>query len=71
MGDRLTTIDMGRKVGADVPVSVGELMSPAPRPTSVPNDILIYPAVRPQNRDGKKWGLRCCVPFGVENWVPI
>ena len=27
MGDRLATIDMGRKVGADVPLSVGELGS--------------------------------------------
>jgi len=25
MGDRSATIDMGRKVGADVPLSVGEL----------------------------------------------
>jgi len=25
MGDRLATIDMGRKVGANVPLSVGEL----------------------------------------------
>jgi len=39
MGDRLATIDMGRKVGAAVPLSVGtaespsKAMSPGSRPT--------------------------------------
>jgi len=43
MGDRLATIDMGRKVGADELLFVGEgagspcnTMSPGPRPISVP-----------------------------------
>jgi len=55
MGDRFATIDMGRKVGADVALSVGvgegaagsptNTMSPEPRPTSVPSGILIHPAV--------------------------
>jgi len=47
MGDRLATIDTGRKVGAAVRLFVGELrphltMSPGPRPTSVQNGILIH-----------------------------
>ena len=38
MGDRLATIDMARKVGAVVPLSVGgwvpyNAVSPGPRPT--------------------------------------
>jgi len=51
MGDRLATIDMGRKVGAAVPLSVGEAgypsntMWPGTRPTSVPGGILIHPTV--------------------------
>ena len=53
MGDRLATIDTGRKVGAAVRLSVGELrphltMSPGPRPTTVQNGILIHPTVWPQ-----------------------
>ena len=55
MGDRLVTIDMGRKVdGAAVPLSVGgagsrsNIMRPGPRPTSIPSGILIYPSVCPQ-----------------------
>jgi len=52
--DRLATIDMDRKVGAAVPLSVGEL---APHLTqyglteaytSIPSDILIHPTVWPQ-----------------------
>jgi len=54
MGDRLATIDMGRKVGAAVPHSVGKVgspsntMSPGSRPTSIPSGILIHPTVWPQ-----------------------
>ena len=56
MGNRLATIDMGRKVGvgAAVSLSVGEVgspsntMGPGPRPTSVPSGILIHPTVRLQ-----------------------
>ena len=54
MGDRLATIDMGRKVGAAVLLPVGEswspsnTMSPGSRPTSVPSAILIHPTVWPQ-----------------------
>ena len=45
MGDRLATIDMGRKVGrVAVLLSVGEVgphtMSPGPRPNSVPSGSL-------------------------------
>jgi len=75
MGDRLTTVDMGRKVGAAVPVSVWELgphntVSPAPRPTSIPNDILIHEAVWSQNRDGRKVGAALLCPFPWGSWVP-
>jgi len=55
MGDRLATIDMGRKVGrcccapfrggAESPSNT---MSPGPRPTSVPSGILIHRIVWPQ-----------------------
>jgi len=53
MGDRLATIDKGRKVGAAVPLSVGRwatsnTMLPGPRPTSIPSGILIHPTVWPQ-----------------------
>jgi len=49
MGDRLATIDMGRKVGAAVPPlgggagSPSNTMWPRPRPTSVPSGILTHP----------------------------
>ena len=51
MGDRLATIDMGRKAeGYCVPLrgrawSPSNTMLPGPRPTSVPSGILIYPTV--------------------------
>ena len=55
MGDRLVTIGLRRKVGgAAVPLSTGgagspsNTMSPGPRSTSVPSDILIHPTVWPQ-----------------------
>jgi len=55
MADRLATIDMGRKVGDAVPLSVegaaespSNTMSPGPMPTAVPTGILIHPAVWPQ-----------------------
>ena len=54
MDDRFTTIHMGRKVGAAVPLSVtvagspSNTMSPGPRPTSTPSGILIHPTVLPQ-----------------------
>jgi len=53
MGDRFAKIDMGRKVGAAMPLS-GELdphltqSGHGPRPTSVPSAILIHSAVWPQ-----------------------
>jgi len=60
MGDRLATIDMGRKVGAAVPLSVGagspsNTVSPGPRPASIPSGILIHPTVLPQHM-GRKLG---------------
>ena len=55
MGDRLSTIDMDRKVGAVVPRSIGggagspsNTMWPGPRTTSMPSGIWIHPAGWPQ-----------------------
>jgi len=51
MGDRLATIDMGRKVGAALPLFEGEAgspsntVSPGTRPTYVPSGISIHPNV--------------------------
>jgi len=61
MGDRLATIDMGRKLGA-VPLLRGgawsscNTMRPGPRPTFVPSGILIHPAVWPQQTWAKIGG---------------
>ena len=61
MGDRLASIDMGRKLG-HIPF-LGEVglpsntMSPGPRPTSVPSGILIHPAIWPQRTWSENWGL--------------
>ena len=55
MGDRLATIDMGRKLGGVPPFSGGggdgspsNTMWPEPRPTSMPSFILVHPTVWPQ-----------------------
>ena len=53
MGDRLATIDMDRKLGGAVPFlgragSPSNTMWPGPRPTIVPSDIVIHPAIWPQ-----------------------
>jgi len=60
MGDRLATVDMGRKVGAGVFFPWGSwiplnTMWPGPRTTSVPNGILIHSAVWPQWTWIEKW----------------
>jgi len=51
IGDRLATIDMGRKVGELRPPFFGgspsNTMWAGPRPTSVPSGILIHPAAWP------------------------
>jgi len=65
MGDRLDTIDMGRKLGA-VPFGGGGVgfhltMWPGPRPTFLPIGILIHLAVWPQQTWAKIEGL---CPFG-------
>jgi len=44
MGNRLATIDIGRKLGA-VTFGGEELVWPGPRPTSLPSGILIHPTV--------------------------
>ena len=55
MGDRLATVDMGRKVamgccgGSWVTTgSPSNTMWPGPRPTSLPSGILLHPTVWPQ-----------------------
>jgi len=64
MGDRLATIDMGRKVGAAVPLfgegagSLSNTMWPEPRPTSVPSGILTHPAIWPQYQRHRQTGQR-------------
>jgi len=64
MGDRLTTIDMGRKVEGVVSLSVGgtgcpsTTISPERSPTSVPSGILIHTVVWPQQTWVENWGLR-------------
>jgi len=73
MGDRLATINMGRKLGAVSVLAGGRArspcstMQPGPRPTIVPSGILIHPAVWPQiNRHGPKFGDGVLCPLGVE-----
>jgi len=63
MGDRLATIDMGRKLGEEAVPLLGEAGSPpntkstGPRPTSIPSGILLHPAVWPQRTWAENWGL--------------
>ena len=68
MGDRLATIDMGRKLGGLCPFggagSTFNTMWPGPRPTFVPSGILIHPAVWPQQTWAENWGGLC--PFWRE-----
>jgi len=73
MGDRLATIDMGRKLGAVPRFFLGggarspyNTMWPEPRPTFVPSGILIHPAVcmPTTDIDQKLRGELC--PLGVE-----
>ena len=54
MGNRLATIDMGRKKGAPLPFegelgSPSNIMWPEPRYTSLPSGSLIHPIVWPQH----------------------
>jgi len=64
MGDRLATIDMGRKQGAllcpfprEGSWAPSNTMCRGPRSTSVPSVILIRPAVWRQQTLAKNWGL--------------
>ena len=63
MGDRLATIEMGRKLrekslfGGGGAGSPSNAMWPGPRRTSVPSGILIHPAVCPQSTWAENWGL--------------
>jgi len=70
MGDRLATIDMGRKFGGCSFLGEGELgphvtMQPGPRPIFVPSGIFIHPAVWLQQTWAKIWGGGLC-RLGVE-----
>ena len=73
IGDRLTKIDMCRKVAAAVPLSVrragspSNTMPPGPRLTSVPSGILVHPAVWAQYTWAENGG--CYALWG--SWVPI
>ena len=62
--NRLATADIGRKGGC-APLGEGQLspntMSPGPRPNSLPNGVLIHPAVWPQQTWPKIGG--CCTTF--------
>ena len=75
MGDRLATMDMGRKLGC-VPLfgrgagSPSSTMWPGPRPTSIPSGILIYPAVWPQEAWAKNYGGGLCSLFGEGELSP-
>ena len=61
--NHLATTDIGQIGGAVRPFLEGgagspsNIMSPGPRPTSVPSGILIHPAVWPQQTWAKNWGL--------------
>ena len=70
MGDRLATIDMGRKLGQALPPfwgggagSPSNTMSLGPRPTSLPSGILIHPAIWQQQTWAENWGSGCA-PLG-------
>jgi len=62
MGDRLTTIDMGRKLGGSASFMGRGARSPStqcplgPRPSSLPSGILIHPAIWPQQIWAENWG---------------
>jgi len=62
MGDRLATIEIGRKLGTVHPFlrqswAPSNTMSSGTRPTSIPSGILIYPALWPQRTWAENWGL--------------
>jgi len=67
MGDRLATIDMGRKERTAVPLSgaagsPSNTMSPGPMTTSIPSGIFIHPTAWPPQTWAENWG--CCAPLG-------
>jgi len=71
MGDRLVTIDIGRKEGGGccAPSESGagspsNAMWPGLRSTSIPSSILIHPAVWPQQTWAKNWGWRAVPLWG-------
>jgi len=76
MGDRLVTIDRGRKLGGGYGCpfwgrawSSSNTMCPGPRSISLPSGILIHPAVCPQHTWANKWGL--CPFWGRGSCVPV
>jgi len=62
---------MGRKLGAPFPFGEGGAGSPSNtmllglRPTSLPNGILIHPAIWPQQIWAENWGLRPLLGEGM------
>ena len=80
MGDRLATIDIGRKEGGCcAPFGGGRAESPSnttwpgPRSNSVPSGIFIHPAVSPQETWPEDWGggFAPFHPFLGGGWVTI
>jgi len=67
---RLAKIEMGRQLGTVPPFegwragSLCNTMSLGPRPTSIPNGILIHPAIWPQKIWAENWGG--CALWGGE-----
>jgi len=75
MGDRLTAIDMGRKVEAAVPFPWGGLgphLTQCRLGQGLSPYHVVSRSIQPfgHNRHGLKSGGGCCAPFGG-NWVPI
>ena len=74
MGDRLATIDMGQKFGGCALLGGGaaftcNTMRPWSKPTFVPSDTLIHPAVWPQQTRTEIW--QGAVSLGRWSWVRI
>jgi len=64
IGDRLTTTDMGRNVGAAVSLTMGELVP-------IYHNVAWAEAYLRTTTDmGRKVGV-CCAPFYGRRWVPI
>ena len=68
MGDRLATIDMGRKLRGCAPGSPCNTTWPGLRPTFVSSGILIHPAGWPQQAWANRWGREAVSLF---RWLEL